>query len=77
VAETLVIRMNSPVSPTLVEELNDKYSRILVSGRIEQSAGPVDGEESEYADKARLTMNFNRKSFGILRQLVNDLNRAP
>jgi len=77
VAEKLVIRLNSPLSGSLIEELNDKYAPILTSGTIEQFAGPLEGEENEFPDKVRLAMTFNRRNFGTLRLLINDLNRFP
>ena len=76
VAEKLVIRMNSPITEELLTELNDKYAAIIPSGKIEQFAGPVEGEEEEFPDKPRLTLTFNRKSIGVLRVLINDLNRG-
>ena len=76
VAEKLVLRLNSPVSAETLEMLNDKYAAIIVEGKIEQSAGPLEGEENEYPDKLRLVMTFNRKNFGTLRLLINDVNRA-
>jgi uncharacterized protein (TIGR00730 family) len=76
VAEKLVLRINSPISNDLLTELNDKYTAIMPSGKIEQFAGPVEGEENEYPDKARLTLTFNRKGLGALRLLINDLNRG-
>lgn len=76
VADKLVLRLNMPLPATAIEELNDKHSAILTSGRIEQFQGPVEGEENEYPEKARLVMSFDRRSFGNLRLLINDLNRA-
>jgi len=75
VAEKLVLRLNTPLSRTAIEELNDKYNPILTSGKIEQTPGPLEGEESELPDKARLSMVFDRRSIGTLRLLINDVNR--
>lgn len=76
VAEKLVLRLNAPVSHQTIEELNDKYKGIVTSGRIEQFPGPIEGEDNEYAEKPRLTLTFNRRAFGILRLMINDLNRT-
>lgn len=76
VAEKLVLRLNSPISAQAIEELNDKYATpILTGGKIEQTAGPLEGEENEYPEKSRLSMTFNRRNFGTLRLLINDVNR--
>lgn len=76
VADQLVLRLNQPLPPATVEMLNDKYSPIVVSGRIEAFLGPIDGEENEFPDKARLALHFNRKSFGALRLMINDISKA-
>jgi uncharacterized protein (TIGR00730 family) len=76
VAEKLVLRLNTPISSQAVEMLNDKYSPILTSGKIEQLPGPLEGEENEYPDKGRLTLTFNRRNIGTLRLLINDVNQA-
>lgn len=72
----LVIRMLSRIPPELVAKLNDTYSAILTSGRIEQVPGPIEGEHGEYPDMPRLVLDFNRRSVGQLRLLVNEINRA-
>lgn len=76
VAEKTVLRMNSPVTAETLVELNDKYVGILTEGKIEQSSGPIEGEWNEYPDKPRLVLTYNRKNFGTMRLLINDLNRA-
>jgi len=41
------------------------------------SALPEEVEEPTLADFPRLTLTFNRRDFGRLRQLIDALNRAP
>lgn len=77
VDDHLVIRMNRPVSPELLATLNQDFSGILLSGRIEQVMSPLPEEEGELADKARLVFAFDRRSAGRLRLLINELNDAP
>jgi len=76
VAEKLVIRMNSPISANTLEMLNDRYSSIVVKGKIEQEARPLEDEENQFPTKSRLVFTFDRRHFGILRQMINDINRA-
>lgn len=76
VGPTLALRLNAPLPAEAVERLNDVYGSILTGGRIEQHAGPVEGERGELPGLARLTLAFNRRDVGALRLLVNDLNRA-
>lgn len=75
VNETLVLRLNSPISDSLLEKLNDTYSKILSSGKIQQFPGPIDGEQGDRPDKVRLALKFNRKNIGQLRLMINDINR--
>ena len=76
VGEVFVLRLNSPVSSETLEKLNETYSEIVTGGRIEQVPGPIEGEDGELPDKARLTLRFDRKSVGRLRLLINDINSA-
>lgn len=75
VGDKLVLRLNSPISDGLLERLNDTYGKILAGGKIEQFPGPIEGESGERPDKVRLAMQFNRKNIGMLRLMVNDINR--
>jgi hypothetical protein len=73
--ERLVIRMKQALSPETLESLNAEFQDILVSGSIEQrEAFPEEESGSEIADLPRLTLLFNRRNFGRLRQLVNRVN---
>jgi uncharacterized protein (TIGR00730 family) len=76
VGPDLVLRLHRKLSPAFVEMLNEKFGpRLLASGKIEQTA-PLPGEEHEYPDLPRLRLHFNRRSFGWLRRMINDINKA-
>jgi uncharacterized protein (TIGR00730 family) len=76
VREDLVLRLQRPVGAGTLERLNTEFADLLGSGRIEQvSALPA--EEGEYAEKPRLKLHFNRKSFGRLRRLIDVVNEDP
>lgn len=77
VGDQLVIRLNQPLLEKDISEINQSYKDILTEGSFEQSAGPVDGEDNEYPDKARLVGMFNRRNAGRLRMLINTINEAP
>ena len=73
--ERLVIRLKQSLSPETIESLNAEFQDILVGGSIEQrEAFPEEDSDSEIADLPRLTLLFNRRNFGRLRQLVNRVN---
>jgi len=72
----LVLRMLRGPDDELVEQLNDEFADIVVSGRIERvpaSASEVLEADSPALD--RISFQFNRRHFGRLRQLINKLNQ--
>lgn len=75
--DRLVIRMNSPISESLIAELNERFADILTGKPIEQSLEPLPEEQGQFPDKARLLMYFDRRSTGRLRVLINRINEAP
>ena len=71
----LVLRLNLPVSDDLLTRLNDEFSNLLESGRIERAtAHRLESDEPDARDLPRLTLNFDRKKVGRLRQMVDVLN---
>jgi hypothetical protein len=77
VEDRLVLRMNSPLSPQTLSQLNEGFADILIDGRIEQVPGPLAGEKGLYTDKPRLILPFDRRSTGRLRLLIDAVNAAP
>lgn len=76
VGNQLVIRLQRPISDALSVKLNDDFKDIVTQGRIERASAV--GEESDEPDLThlpRLTLRFNRKNFGRLRQLIDALNQ--
>lgn len=77
VGDDLVLRLLRPLSPRTLERLNDEFApRILTAGRISQVAALPD-ENGELPDLPRLQMQFDRKSLGLLRQLIDVVNGEP
>jgi len=73
--DRFIIRLQRPVSDGLLDKLNDGFNDILAQGRIERgSAFPEESDEPDLIPLPRLTMRFNRKNFGRLRQLIDMLN---
>jgi len=71
----LIVRLQRPVSDALLHKLNDDFKDILTQGKIERhSAAPEELDEPDLAHLPRLTLRFNRKNFGRLRQLIDMLN---
>ncbi len=74
----LVIRLNHPITDEAVVGLNDEFRDILLAGRIEKMP-PLAGEENEpeTLHLPRLTLAFNRRQLGRLRQLIDRINTSP
>ncbi len=70
-----VIRLNQRISDKKLKLLNKKFKDILLSGEIKPSGPlPVEVREKDHVHLPRLVMNFNRKSYGRLVELIRDLN---
>jgi hypothetical protein len=76
VGDELVLRLRRPISATTLERLNDEYGRILTAGRVEQ-VPILDAENGEYPDLPRIKLRFDRKSSGLLRRCIDQLNQDP
>ena len=76
VGEQLVIRIKNELSKEALKRLNLKFKDIIVKGRLEAS-GPLPAEASEHelAEFPRLVFHFNRKSYGRLTQMINEINK--
>ena len=69
----LVLRLHVAPTELQLEALNDDFSDLLVSGKIEQTE-ILPGEDGEIAHLPRLRLHFNRRAVGRLRTLIDRLN---
>jgi len=76
VGDELVLRLERSLSAATVQELNERFSAILLDGTIEQIAA-LPEENGEYPKKPRLKLHFDRRSFGQLRQCIDRINAEP
>ncbi|PSF31322.1 cytochrome D ubiquinol oxidase subunit II [Aphanothece hegewaldii CCALA 016] len=75
VGELFVIRLNQELTDEQVELLNENFSDLLVSGKIEKSkALPKENDPSIHLP--RLVFHFNQRSFGRLYELINKINQC-
>lgn len=71
----LVIRLHEEPTDELVEKLNTDFADILASGRIEKtSMHTLEADDEHLQDLSRLTLDFNRRGLGRLRQMIDVLN---
>ncbi len=75
VSDLTVLRLNRKVSDNTLKMLNQEFKDILTDGEIKHSP-PTDIEiqNEEYLDLPRLTMNFNRRAYGRLCELIHVIN---
>ncbi|MBN1852454.1 MAG: TIGR00730 family Rossman fold protein [Pirellulales bacterium] len=77
VRDRLVFRLTVPLAPSLLQEINHHFADILADGTFEQGKALKDErDEEELIDMPRLIFNFNRRSLGRLRHLINAINRG-
>jgi len=71
----LVLRLRRDIPDALVAELNEEFSAIIVSGaiqKIEPTQAEVDTDDN--VELSRLSFDFNRRSYGQLRALIDRIN---
>ena len=76
VGEQMVIRLVSPISEQQVALLKKQFGDILVPGGDIRLSGPLEEEknEVELAGMPRLVIDFKKRDFGRLRELVDAIN---
>jgi hypothetical protein len=77
VKNQLIIRLQRPIEPELLDILNEEFKDILAQDRIQQTGAAHEGlDEGDLANLPRLVFYFNRKSFGRLRQMIDRINKG-
>ncbi len=72
----LVLRLHKDVPDMLLERLNDEFSSMLESGKIERTTHhPFEKDDEHLAHLPRITFDFNRRDLGRLRQMVDVINQ--
>jgi uncharacterized protein (TIGR00730 family) len=76
IRDRLVMRLNREPSDALVERLNEDFADIVEEGRIAKTAvHRLESDDEHLKNLPRLTLMFNRRNFGRLRQMIDVLNR--
>jgi hypothetical protein len=72
----LVMRLTSQLSPNNIEALKDQFEDILLPGGTIAASGALAVEEvdDDVVSLPRLLIDFNRRSFGRLRNLIDAVN---
>ncbi|WP_305044065.1 TIGR00730 family Rossman fold protein [Geoalkalibacter sp.] len=76
VGDTLVIRLNKPLSPEQIETLRSEFSEILVPGTpiTQGGAFPEERDQPDLLHLPRLLLKFNRRNFGLLKAFIRRIN---
>lgn len=79
VGDQLVLRLQSPISEPVLNELNRDFKDILREDAgpiVQQGALPEEADEPELAELPRLVLPFARFDFGKLRMLIDRVNAS-
>ena len=75
VRELLVIRLKNLPSPSSVAALNEDFADIISGPPLQpMEATPEEREDGDCVDLPRIAFGFDRKHYGRLRQLIDQLN---
>lgn len=72
VKDQLVVRVQKQISPALLKTLHTEFRDICAKGTFAEAAAFP--EETDHRELPRIIFQFNRTSFGRLRQLIDRLN---
>ena len=75
VHEKLVLRLKTPLSEKALADIRQNFSDLLGAGTF-QPSGALEEEKDDEPDLPRLVFQFNRRSHGRLRQLIDYINAA-
>jgi uncharacterized protein (TIGR00730 family) len=73
VHERHVLRTQRPLTGDQIADLNNRFAKLIKTGRIEQS-GPLDAERGELPHLQRIHWHSHKRSYGTLRQLIDAIN---
>lgn len=72
VKDELVIRMLGPLTPEQILELNSGFSTLIEVGEMKMV--PPFPEETDFLELPRLAFKHTKKTFGLLRALIDRIN---
>lgn len=73
VRDRLILRLNHALPAAAVEQLNREFADILTASGV-QPCQPAEEEADDHPEKPRLGMQFNRRSNGRLRRMIDRIN---
>jgi uncharacterized protein (TIGR00730 family) len=78
VGDRLVIRLNQGLSAAALDQLNQAFSDILLTGQIEQTSGPDPAASGSATANSgpQLSFHFNQRDHGRLYQMIARINQV-
>lgn len=77
VKHDLVIRLNYPPTPELIDRLNREFADIARQAKIRETGPlPEEADDPETMGLPRLLVRFNREDYARLRQMIDVINGA-
>ena len=77
VKNELVVRLQQPLEPPLLEAINHEFVDLLTAGHfVQREALTLEKDEADLAHLPRLVFSFNRRNLGRLRMLIDTINRG-
>lgn len=77
VRERMVVRIERPLTEAALQDLNARFSGMLVSGSIQQTGPlPEEKDETALAGMPRLVLTPDKHDFGTIRLFLNAINTA-
>ena len=73
VGDNLVLRLHRPLTQKQLDELEERFGMLIVSGGLRQS-GPLEGEHGEFPELPRLSFHHTRHGYGHLRAMIDQIN---
>jgi uncharacterized protein (TIGR00730 family) len=75
VKQDLVIRLNHPPAPALIDRLNRDFADIVSDGKVRLTEPlPDEADDPDTLHLHRLLVRFNREDFARLRQMIDVIN---
>lgn len=74
VGAKLLLRLERDLHDSEIEELDHRFRDIIRSGRIERAQPLPEEVDTQLSGLGRIELDFNRRDFGRLRQLIDALN---
>jgi uncharacterized protein (TIGR00730 family) len=76
VRHDLVIRLNHPPAPALIDTLNQDFTDVLKGGEITRTESLAEeADDPDTLHLSRLSVPFNRRDFARLREMIDVINR--